>query len=362
MPLAMALMLPTPLEPINPEAWRWFHDVVGGGRCAVVDTYWQTETGACIVSGIPGATNMKPGAATKPFFGIDAKVVNNDGTQCAPGQSGHLVIDAPWPGIARTVYRDHARYKKAYFADFPGRYYTGALLVRGASAAQLPLVRACTMRWNLHAGSSALSLYQQSPCLRRACSGTCSLIISTPRALCTVQQPRPSHSFPRYPPHTGDGAVADADGDIRILGRLDDVLNVSGHRIGSAEVEAALGLHPAIAESAVVGVPHAIKGEGIYAFVVLRGGHSWTPALGKEITATVRAAIGAIVSPDVLHPTPDLPKTRSGKIMRRMLRKVGAGETDVALMGDTSTLADPSVLERLIASRALYAPPPHKAA
>ena len=265
-------------EPINPEAWQWYHDVVGGGKCPVVDTFWQTETGGALITSLPGTTNMKPGTATKPFFGIDAKVVRADGSQCDAGESGLLVVDAPWPGIARTVYNDHARYKKTYFSDFPGRYFTG------------------------------------------------------------------------------DGAVADAEGDIRILGRTDDVLNVSGHRIGSAEVEAALGLHPAIAESAVVGVPHPIKGEGIYAFLVLRGGHTWTPELAKAITSTVRGAIGAIVTPDVLHPTPDVPKTRSGKIMRRMLRKVGAGEKEVALMGDVSTLADPEVLNRLIASRHLYVP------
>ena len=263
-------------EPIGPEAWAWFREHVGRGRAAVVDTYWQTETGGTIITGLPGATAMKPGAATKPYFGIDARVVRPDGSPCAAGESGFLVLAAPWPGLARTVWGDHARYAKTYFSDFPGRYFTG------------------------------------------------------------------------------DSAVADAEGDIRIIGRTDDVINVSGHRLGTAEVEAALGLHSAVAEAAVVGFPHAIKGEGIYVFVTLKAGKVWSAALRGELVDTVRKAIGPIATPDVLHPTPDLPKTRSGKIMRRMLRKVSAGETDVGAMGDASTLADPGVLARLIETRALY--------
>jgi acetyl-CoA synthetase len=227
-------------EPIGPEAWGWFHRNVGRGRAAVVDTYWQTETGGCIVTGLPGATPMKPGAATRPFFGVDARVVKADGSPAPRGEAGFLVLGAPWPGIARTVWRDHARYVKTYFSDHPGFYFTG------------------------------------------------------------------------------DAAVMDEEGDIRIIGRTDDVINVSGHRLGTAEVEAALGLHSDVAEAAVVGFPHAIKGEGIYAYVTLKTGKAWSPALRTALVDTVRKAIGPIATPDVLHHAPELPKTRSGKIMRRM--------------------------------------------
>jgi len=226
-----------------------------------------------MITSLPGATHMKPGVATKPFFGVDARVVRPDGTECAADEPGDLVVAKPWPGMARTLLGDHARFKKAYFDQVPGTYYAG------------------------------------------------------------------------------DGAVRDGDGDIQILGRTDDVINVSGHRLGTAEVEAALGLHKHVAEAAVVGMPHPIKGEGIYAFVILKAGTPYTPALEKELVAVVRKQIGPIATPDVLHPTPDLPKTRSGKIMRRILRKIAAGETDGTKMGDTSTLADPGVVASLIASR-----------
>lgn len=230
-----------------------------------------------MISSMPGATAMKPGSATKPFFGVDARVVRPDGSECDPDEAGLLVVDKAWPGMMRTVYGDHERFKKTYFADMPGRYTTG------------------------------------------------------------------------------DGAVRDRDGDITILGRVDDVVNVSGHRLSTAEVEAALAGCPGLAEAAVVGVPHGIKGEALYAFVTPRAGVEWTPALEKEAIAAVRRSIGAIATPDVLHPTPSLPKTRSGKIMRRILRKIAAGETDLKAMGDTSTLAAPEVVTELVASRAQYA-------
>jgi acetyl-CoA synthetase len=228
-------------EPIGSEAWHWYRTHAGGaGQAAVVDTYWQTETGGTVVTSFPGGTPAKPGAATKPFFGIDAAVLRNDGTACPPGEPGFLVIKAPWPGMARGVWGEPERLKAAYFSDFPGRYFTG------------------------------------------------------------------------------DSAVVDGEGDIRILGRTDDVINVSGHRLGTAEVEGALGHHAGVAESAVVGYPHSLKGEGIYAYVTLKGGVSDSASLRKELVATVRAVIGPIATPDVIHITAELPKTRSGKIMRRM--------------------------------------------
>ena len=213
---------------------------------------------------------MKPGSATKPFFGVDVSVVRPDGSECATGEAGQLLINTPWPGMLRGVYGDAARLQKAYYEPFPGRFFTG------------------------------------------------------------------------------DGAVRDADGDVRILGRTDDVVNVSGHRLGTAEVEAALAAHSDVAEAAVVGVPHAIKGEALYAYVTLRGGAQWSAALERELIAAERAQIGAIAAPDRWHPAPELPKTRSGKIMRRVLRKVAAGETDATAMGDLSTLADPGVVSSLI--------------
>ena len=247
----------------------------GKGSLPIVDTWWQTETGGAMLTSLPGATHMKPGVATKPFFGVDARVVRGDGSgkEAAADEAGLLVIAAPWPGMMSTVYGDHGRMRRAYFADFPGFYATG------------------------------------------------------------------------------DGAVRDAEGDIRILGRVDDVVNVSGHRLGTSELESAIAVHAAVAEAAVVGVPHAIKGEGLYAFVVLRAQASWSPALEKELVATVRAQIGAIALPEAFHVTRELPKTRSGKIMRRILKKVAAGETDVAAMGDISTLTDTAVVHTLIASR-----------
>ena len=259
-------------EPINPEAWRWFFSVVGGGRCPIIDTWWQTETGGAMLTPQPGATAMKPGCATKPFFGVDALVLRPDGSEAAANEPGLLVIARPWPGMMRTVYGDHARMRKSYFGEIAGVYMTG------------------------------------------------------------------------------DGAVRDADGDIRILGRTDDVVNVSGHRLSTTELESALGVHASVAEAAVVGVPHAIKGEGLYAYVMLRGGSAWSPALEKELIATVRTQIGAIAQPEAFHIVAELPKTRSGKILRRVLKKVAAGEDDTAAMGDLSTLADPAVVEALIRS------------
>jgi acetyl-CoA synthetase len=257
-------------EPINTEAWLWYHRVVGKGKLPIVDTWWQTETGGIMLTSFPGATPSKPGVATLPFFGIDAKVVRQDGSNCEPNENGFLVIDKPWPGMARSFWGSHERYKSSYFSQFPGRYFTG------------------------------------------------------------------------------DGASMDEDGDIRILGRTDDVINVSGHRLGTAEVESAICTHPSVLETAVVGYPHPIKGEGIYVYAVLKSSKAMNSQLHQELVKVVRSVIGPIASPDVIHITHDLPKTRSGKIMRRILRKIAHGHTEKAEFGDTSTLSDPSIVDQLI--------------
>ncbi len=259
-------------EPINPEAWEWYHGVVGGRRCPVVDTWWQTETGGIMITPLPGATDLKPGSATRPFFGVQPALVDPDGNVIEETEaSGNLVITAPWPGQIRTVYGDHQRVVDTYYATYKGFYFTG------------------------------------------------------------------------------DGARRDADGYYWITGRVDDVMNISGHRLGTAEVESALVLHPAVAEAAVVGFPHAIKGEGIYAFVTLMAGINEGDALIDELVQQVRTEIGPIARPDVIQLAPGLPKTRSGKIMRRILRNIAAGEVDD--LGDTSTLADPAVVDDLVANR-----------
>jgi acetyl-CoA synthetase len=258
-------------EPINPEAWRWFHDVVGDGRCPIVDTWWQTETGGHLITPLPGATPLKPGSASKPFFGIDPQIVDAEGKVLDGAAEGNLVIARSWPGQMRTVWGDHARFFQTYFSTYPGKYFTG------------------------------------------------------------------------------DGARRDEDGYYWITGRVDDVINVSGHRMGTAEVESALVLHGKVAEAAVVGMPHAIKGQGIYAYVTLNSGETPSDELRKELVAWVRHEIGAIATPDAVQFAPGLPKTRSGKIMRRILRKIAEG--DVSSLGDTSTLADPSVVDDLVANR-----------
>jgi acetyl-CoA synthetase len=260
-------------EPINPEIWRWYHDVVGEGRCAVVDTWWQTETGGIMISPLPGATAAKPGSATFPLFGVQALVLEPDSGRVLEGNgvSGALCLGLPWPGQARTVWGDHQRFRDTYFTRYPGYYFTG------------------------------------------------------------------------------DGCRRDEDGYYWITGRIDDVLNVSGHRLGTAEVESALVEHEAVAEAAVVGFPHAIKGQGIYAYVLVTA--EWARQAGPELEGVlkeqVRKAIGGFAAPDVVHVAPGLPKTRSGKIMRRILRKIAAGEYDG--MGDVTTLAEPDVVEKLIA-------------
>jgi acetyl-CoA synthetase len=258
-------------EPINHEAWMWYHDVVGNKRCPIIDTWWQTETGGHLITPLPGATATKPGSATLPFFGVKPEIVDAKGTVLTGACEGALCIADSWPGMMRTVYGDHARFEQTYFSAFPGHYFTG------------------------------------------------------------------------------DGARRDEDGYYWITGRMDDVINVSGHRIGTAEVESAIDECAAVAESAVVGYPHDIKGQGIYAFVTLRAGETADEATKKAIVATVRKIIGPIASPDVIQFAPGLPKTRSGKIMRRILRKIAANETDQ--LGDTSTLADPSVVEDLVNGR-----------
>ncbi|MBF0171145.1 MAG: acetate--CoA ligase [Nitrospinae bacterium] len=256
-------------EPINPEAWIWYHTHVGKGRCPIVDTWWQTETGGILITPLPGATPLKPGSATLPFFGVEAKVIRQDGSEATVNEGGYLVITASWPGQMRTVYGHHERFRETYFSQYPGNYFTG------------------------------------------------------------------------------DGARKDEDGYFWLMGRVDDVINVSGHRIGTAEVESALVAHAKVAEAAVVGYPHEIKGQGIYAYVTLNAGVAWDDALEKELRDWVAKEIGPIAKPDVLQNAPGLPKTRSGKIMRRILRKIAENEIDA--LGDTSTLADPSVVQNLVA-------------
>ncbi|MBY6240850.1 acetate--CoA ligase [Methylosinus sp. Sm6] len=258
-------------EPINPEAWEWYHRVVGEGRCPIVDTWWQTETGGILISPLPGATALKPGSATKPFFGVQPEIVDAGGTILQGATEGNLVLADSWPGQARTVFGDHERFVQTYFTAYPGKYFTG------------------------------------------------------------------------------DGCRRDADGYYWITGRVDDVINVSGHRLGTAEIESALVAHDKVAEAAVVGFPHAIKGQGIYAYVTLMGGAEPSERLRKELVDFVRKEISAIASPDVIQFAPGLPKTRSGKIMRRILRKIA--ENEFGALGDTSTLADPSVVEDLIRNR-----------
>jgi acetyl-CoA synthetase len=258
-------------EPINPEAWNWYYNVVGGGRCPIVDTWWQTETGGILITPLPGATDLKPGSATRPFFGVQPVIVDQDGKELTGATSGNLCITDAWPGMMRTVFQDHDRFIQTYFSTFPGKYFTG------------------------------------------------------------------------------DGCRRDEDGYYWITGRVDDVINVSGHRMGTAEVESALVAHAKVAEAAVVGYPHDVKGQGIYAYVTLNAGEEPTEDLRKELVKWVRQEIGPIASPDLIQWAPGLPKTRSGKIMRRILRKIA--EDDFSALGDTSTLADPGVVNDLIDNR-----------
>ncbi|UBH61808.1 acetate--CoA ligase [Proteus vulgaris] len=255
-------------EPINPEAWEWFYQKMGRSQCPIVDTWWQTETGGFMITPLPGAMDLKPGSATRPFFGVQPAIVDNMGEVQQGACEGNLVIIDSWPGQARTLFGDHDRFEQTYFSTFKGMYFSG------------------------------------------------------------------------------DGARRDEDGDYWITGRVDDVLNISGHRLGTAEIESALVAHPKIAEAAVVGIPHNIKGQAIYAYVTLNHGEEPTPELYTEVRDWVRKEIGPIATPDILHWTDSLPKTRSGKIMRRILRKIASGDT--TNLGDTSTLADPGVVEKLL--------------
>ncbi len=266
-------LLGTVGEPINPEAWRWYNNNVGKGRCPIVDTWWQTETGGILISPLPGATPTKPGSATFPFYGIEPIILDPEKGTVIEGNdaSGVLAIRAPWPGQMRSIYGDHERFETTYFQQYKGYYFTG------------------------------------------------------------------------------DGCRRDEDGYYWITGRVDDVINISGHRMGTAEVESALVLHAKVAEAAVVGFPHEIKGQGIYAYVTLNTGEEYTDELKAELKKQVRTVIGPIATPDVIHWAPGLPKTRSGKIMRRILRKIATDETDT--IGDTSTLADPAVVDQLIANK-----------
>jgi acetyl-CoA synthetase len=258
-------------EPINPEAWMWYYNVVGEGRCPIVDTWWQTETGGILITPLPGATTLKPGSATRPFFGVQPEIVDADGKPMEGACAGNLCITDSWPGQMRSVYGDHDRFEQTYFSTYKGRYFTG------------------------------------------------------------------------------DGCRRDEDGYYWITGRVDDVINVSGHRMGTAEVESALVAHEKVAEAAVVGAPHDIKGQGIYAYVTLNAGVEYSDALKAELVKWVRKEIGPIASPDWLQFAPGLPKTRSGKIMRRILRKIA--ENDFSNLGDTSTLADPAVVTDLVENR-----------
>jgi acetyl-CoA synthetase len=259
-------------EPINPEAWLWYHRVVGDERCPVVDTWWQTETGGILITPLPGATALKPGSATRPFFGIKPALVDAEGGMLDGAASGNLVLLDSWPGQMRSVYNDHARFFETYFRTYPGTYFTG------------------------------------------------------------------------------DGARRDEDGYWWITGRVDDVLNVSGHRLGTAEIESALVAHAKVAEAAVVGMPHDIKGQGVYAYVTLNAQEAPSEELRAELIKWVRTEISPIAQPDVIQFAPGLPKTRSGKIMRRILRKIA--ENELGALGDTSTLADPSVVDDLVKNRA----------
>jgi acetyl-CoA synthetase len=258
-------------EPINPEAWEWYHRVVGGGRCPIVDTWWQTETGGILITPLPGAIALKPGSATLPFFGVRPEIVDAEGKVMQGAVTGNLCIADSWPGQMRTVYGDHQRFVETYFSTYPGKYFTG------------------------------------------------------------------------------DGCRRDEDGYYWITGRVDDVINVAGHRMGTAEVESALVAHPKVSEAAVVGYPHDIKGQGIYAYVTLMAGEQPSEALRKELVQWVRTEIGPIASPDLIQFAPNLPKTRSGKIMRRILRKIA--EDEFSNLGDTSTLADPAVVDDLVTHR-----------
>jgi acetyl-CoA synthetase len=258
-------------EPINPEAWEWYHRVVGKGKCPIVDTWWQTETGGILITPLPGATALKPGSATRPFFGVQPMIVDAEGKELKGATEGNLVITDAWPGQMRTIYGDHKRFEETYFSTYKGQYFTG------------------------------------------------------------------------------DGCRRDADGYYWITGRVDDVINVSGHRMGTAEVESALVSHPSVSEAAVVGYPHDIKGQGIYAYVTLMNGEKGSADLRKELVSHVRKEIGPIATPDLIQFAPGLPKTRSGKIMRRILRKIA--EDDFGALGDTTTLADPTVVDDLINNR-----------
>ncbi|CNK03167.1 acetyl-coenzyme A synthetase [Yersinia aldovae] len=264
-------------EPINPEAWEWYYNKIGNSKCPIVDTWWQTETGGFMITPLPGATELKAGSATRPFFGVQPALVDNLGNPQEGTAEGNLVITDSWPGQARTLFGDHERFEQTYFSTFKGMYFSG------------------------------------------------------------------------------DGARRDEDGYYWITGRVDDVLNVSGHRLGTAEIESALVSHPKIAEAAVVGVPHNIKGQAIYAYITLNHGEEPTPELYSEVRNWVRKEIGPIATPDILHWTDSLPKTRSGKIMRRILRKIAAGDT--SNLGDTSTLADPGVVDKLLEEKQLMQTP-----
>jgi len=260
-------------EPINPEVWMWYYEHIGRNRCPIVDTWWQTETGGILITPLPAAHTLKPGSASRPFFGVEPVVLRDDGTQCAPNEGGKLCIKKPWPAIMRTTYGDHDRFIDTYFTMYNDLYFTG------------------------------------------------------------------------------DGCRVDEDGDYWLMGRIDDVVNVSGHRIGTAEVESALVSHPKVAEAAVAPMPHDIKGQSLYAYITLKDGVEPNDATKKELVMHVRKEIGAIAVPDKIQFTPALPKTRSGKIMRRILRKIAEGVTDKQTLGDTSTLADPSVVDSIIKGR-----------
>ncbi|HVM33119.1 MAG TPA: AMP-binding protein, partial [bacterium] len=270
-PLDSLRLLGSVGEPINPEAWLWYHRNVGRGKCPVVDTWWQTETGGILIAPFPGALALKPGSASRPFFGVEPVVLRDDGSPCGPNEGGKLCVKKPWPGMMRTTWGDHERFMDVYFSTFPNLYFTG------------------------------------------------------------------------------DGCRVDADGDYWLLGRVDDVVNISGHRLGTAEVESALVSNLQVSEAAVVGYSHDIKGQALYAFVTLKEGVGPSEELRKELVAHVRKQIGPLAQPDKIQFADGLPKTRSGKIMRRILRKIAENET--GNLGDVSTLADPSVVDQLVQGR-----------
>ena len=319
-------LLGTVGEPINPEAWMWYYKTVGNSKCPIVDTWWQTETGGILITPQTGAMNLKPGSASKPFYGIKPSIVDKNGKEIKGPGEGRLCISQSWPGQMRTVYGDHQRFIDTYFSQYDGKYFTGDGCRRDKDGKEIK-----------GAGEGRLCISQSWPGQMRTVYGDHQRFIDTYF----------SQFDGKY--FTGDGAKRDKDGYYWITGRVDDVIIVSGHNLGTAEIESAFVAHPKVAEAAVVGYPHDIKGNGLYCYVTLNVGEKSDLDLERDLKLWVRKQIGALATPDIIHFSPGLPKTRSGKIMRRILRKIAANEHDQ--LGDTTTLADPSVVQSLVDNR-----------